>query len=274
MGGRKPKAISEEEETPKEKSPTEKSSEAKPASGGKVKKSVSHRPKKIRGKKYQEAKKRVEPRAYPLGEAVKLVKGASTTEFDAVIDAHINLDLEKDKPEHQLRSFLALPHSTGKTVKVLVFAEGDVAKKAQEAGADVIGDDALIENIAQGKLPPVDAVVSTPLFMAKLARIARFLGPKGLMPTPKSGTVTDNPADLVGQFKQGRIEIRTEVAPIVHVSIGKVSTPDEDLIANLKSVVAEINRLKPAKITGNFILSVFLAPTMGPSVKVDLASLT
>jgi len=230
-------------------------------------------PKKVRGKKYREARKKVEPRAYPLTEAVRLVKGAATTGFDAAIDAHINLDLERDKPEHQLRSFLALPHSTGKTVKVLVFAEGEAAKKAQEAGADMIGDDVLIESIAQGKLPPVDAVVSTPLFMAKLARIARFLGPKGLMPTPKSGTVVEDPSAMVKEFKQGRIEIRTETAPIVHVSIGKVSTPDEDLIANLKAVVAEVNRLKPAKITGNFILSVFLAPTMGPSVRVDLESL-
>jgi large subunit ribosomal protein L1 len=109
--------------------------------------------------------------------------------------------------------------------------------------------------------------------MSKLARIARFLGPKGLMPTPKAGTVTEKPADLVGELKQGRIEIKTEIAPIVHVSIGKVSTPDENLIANLKAVLAEINRLKPAKTTGSYLLSVFLAPTMGPSVKVALDSL-
>ena len=270
MGGRKPKVISAEEETPK----TQKAEEGKKEPEKKVKKSFSTRQKKIRGKKHQEAKKKIEPRAYPVAEAVKLVKGASTAGFDAAIDTHINLGLEKDKAEQQIRSFFALPYSTGKTVKVLVFAEGAAAEAATKAGADQIGDDAVIESIAQGKLPAADAVVATPAFMPKLARIARFLGPKGLMPTPKAGTVADNPADLVGQLKQGRIEIRTEISPIVHVSIGKVSSPDENLIANLKAVLAEINRLKPAKVSGNYILSVFLAPTMGPSVKVDLASLT
>lgn len=238
-----------------------------------VKKPVGPRTKKVRGKKYQAAEKKVESRAYPLAEAVKLVKELSTAGFDASIDAHINLSLEKGKAEHQLRSFLALPYGTGKSVKVLVFADGEAAKKAREAGADLIGDEALIETISQGKLPPADAVVATPAFMPKLARIARFLGPKGLMPTPKAGTVAENPAEVVGQLKQGRVEIRTEISPIVHVSIGKVSSPDENLIANLKAVMAEINRLKPAKVSGNYILSVFLAPTMGPSVKVDLASL-
>ena len=285
MGGRKPKVISAEEETSKSQSP-EKLSKAKSASGGKIieveketsKVKVSKRakagPKKVRGKKYQEAKKKIELRAYPVAEAVKLVKGASTAGFDASIDVHINLGLEKDKAEQQIRSFLALPYGTGKSVKVLVFAEGTAAKAASEAGADQIGDDAVIESIAQGKLPAADAVVATPAFMPKLARIARFLGPKGLMPTPKAGTVTENPAELVGQLKQGRVEIKTEAVPIVHLSIGKVSTPDENLIANLKAIVSEINRLKPPKVQGNYILAVFLAPTMGPSVKVDLASLS
>ncbi|MEX2053663.1 MAG: 50S ribosomal protein L1 [Patescibacteria group bacterium] len=289
MGGRKTKLISAEEETPKAKSP-EKLSKAKSqpkadaplehASGGKAPEKKAKRPvgpriKKVRGKKYQEAKKRVEPRAYAAEEAIKLVKETSTTEFDAAVDVHINLGLEKDKPEHQLRSFLALPHGTGKTVKVLVFAEGEPAKKAQEAGADLIGDEALIESIAQGKLPDIDAVVATPAFMPRLAPIARFLGPKGLMPTPKTGTVVEDPALMVKEFKQGRIEIRTEAAaPIVHLSIGRVSSPDAELLANLKAVVAELNRLKPAKISGVYLQSLFLAPTMGPSIKVDLATLS
>ena len=291
MGGRKPKIISAEEvvpagkqETPKhqtgegKKEPDNRASErllgSRSEPSKKVKKSVSNRQKKVRGKKYQEAKKKVESRVYPVTEAIKLVKGTSTTEFDAAIDVHINLGLKKDKAEQQLRSFLALPYGTGKSVKVLIFADGSAAKEALEAGADQIGDDAVIESIAQGKLPDADAVVATPAFMPKLARIARFLGPKGLMPTPKAGTVTENPAELVGQLKQGRVEIKTEAAPIVHLSIGKVSTPDENLIANLKAIVSEINRLKPPKVQGNYILAVFLAPTMGPSVKVDLASLT
>lgn len=266
MGGRKPKVISAEEETPK----TQKAEEGKKEPEKKVKKSFSTRQKKVWGKKYQEAKKKIEPRAYAAAEAVKLVKETSTAGFDASIDVHINLGLEKDKAEQQIRSFFALPHSTGKTVKVLIFAEGTEAQKALEAGADQIGDDAMIESIAQGKLPDADAVVATPAFMPKLARIARFLGPKGLMPTPKAGTVSDDPSAMVKELKQGRIEVRTEAsAPIVHVSIGKVSSADADLLANLKAVIAEINRLKPAKVSGIYLQSVFLAPTMGPSVRVD-----
>jgi large subunit ribosomal protein L1 len=273
MGGRKTKLIQAEEEAPKAKPSEEKLSEAKAASGGKVKKSAGPRVKKIRGRKYQEAKKKVEVRTYPAEEAVRLVKETSTTGFDASVDAHINLGLEAGKTEHQLRSFLALPHGTGKTIRVLVFAEGSAAKAATEAGADKIGDDATLEEIGQGKVPDFGAVIATPNFMPKLAKVARVLGPKGLMPTPKTGTVTEDPAAMVSQLKKGRVEIKTEAQPIVHVSIGKVSFSETDLMDNLKAVVEELNRVKPSKIQGTFIRSVFLAPTMGPSVKVDLDTL-
>lgn len=274
MGGRKTKLIQAEEPQDKSKLQEEKLSEAKPASGGKAKKPSGRRIKKIRGKKYQEAKKKVELRAYPVEEALRLVKEASTAGFDASIDVHINLGLVKDKPEHQLRSFLALPHRTGKSVKVLVFAEAEAVKKAQEAGADLAGDEALIEEIAQGKIPDVDLVVATPAWMPKLARVARFLGPKGLMPSPKTGTVTEEPAKAVSELKKGRVELKTESQPIVHLSLGKVSSPDGELIANLKAVIAELNRIKPSKVSGTYIKSVTLAPTMGPSVRVDINSLS
>uniref|UniRef100_A0A831YZX6 Large ribosomal subunit protein uL1 n=1 Tax=candidate division WWE3 bacterium TaxID=2053526 RepID=A0A831YZX6_UNCKA len=274
MGGRKIRTIegSQEPGAISQGKESGKVSEAEEVK--KAKKPVVPRIKKIRGKKYQEAKKKIEPRAYPVSEAVKLVKTVSTAGFDASVDVHVNLGLGKDTPEHQLRSFLALPHGTGKSVKVLVFADGADAQSASEAGADQIGDDATIETIAQGKLPAVDAVIATPVWMPKLAKVARFLGPKGLMPTPKSGTVSDDPAAMVKQLKQGRVEIKTEAAPVVHVAIGKVSSPDGNLIANLKAIVAELNRIKPPKVSGTYIRSVFLAPTMGPSVKVDLASLS
>ncbi len=249
------------------------SAEAKGEGGKPVIKKKVLRIKKIWGKKYQAAKKKIEPRAYPVEEAVRLVKEASTASFDASVDVHINLGLEKDKPEHKLRSFLALPHGTGKSVKVLVFAEGPSAQTAKEAGADEIGDDSTIETIAQGKLPAVNAVIATPVWMPKLARVARFLGPKGLMPSPKSETVTEDPAAVVKQLKSGRVEIKTEAVPVVHVSLGKVSFPDENLVANLKAVVAELNRIKPPKVSGAYIQSVFLAPTMGPAVRVDPSSL-
>ena len=271
MGGRKIKLVKVGEDTKKTSSEEIQTAET---TEKKVKRPTGPRIKKIRGKKHQAAVKKVESRSYPLAEAVKLAKEASTAGFDASIDTHINLGLDKDKPEHKLRSFLALPHGTGKSVRVLVFAEAEAAKKAQEAGADIIGDEALIEEIAQGKFPPADAVIATPSFMPKLAKIARFLGPKGLMPTPKAGTVAEDPTAMVGELKQGRVEIRTEAVPVVHVSIGKVSSPDQDLADNLKAVVAELNRVRPLKVPGVFIQSVYLAPTMGPSVKVDLASLT
>lgn len=274
MGGRKP-AVIKEDVSQESLASSKKTDEAKKETKVSKRTKVGPRVKKIRGKKHQEAKKKIEPRAYAAEEAIKLVKEASTAGFDASIDAHINLGLEKDKDEHKLRSFFALPHGTGKSVKVLVFAEGEAAKKAEEAGADLIGDEALVESIAQGKLPGIDAVVAAPAFMPKLARIARFLGPKGLMPTPKTGTVVEDPSAMVKELKQGRTEIKTEAAaPVVHVSIGKVSSPSTDLLANLKAVAAELNRIKPQKVSGTYIQSVFLAPTMGPSVKVDLASLT
>lgn len=279
MGGRRTKLIQAEAPTPgggvdqgagpealgkpKEKKEPEK----------KVKKSAGPRVKKVRSQKYQEAKKKVEARPYSVEEAVRLVKETSTTGFDASVDAHINLGLEAGKTEHQLHSFLALPHGTGKTIRVLVFAEGAAAKAAMEAGADKIGDDTTLEEIGQGKMADFGAVIATPDFMPKLAKAARVLGPKGLMPTPKTGTVTEDPAAMVSQLKKGRVEIKTEAQPIVHVSIGKISFPETDLIDNLKAVVAELKRIKPVKVAGTYIKSIFLAPTMGPSVRVDPNSL-
>ncbi len=267
MGGRRTKEIKVEEVVSSAPVAERKEESSAP------KKRHSSGPKKVRGKAYREARGKIDPQAYPLEEAVRKVKEISYSNFDASVDAHINLGLEAGKAEHQLRSFLALPHGTGKAVKVLVFAEGPAAKAAKEAGADQIGDEALLEGVAQGKAPDFGAVIATPAFMPKLAKVARVLGPRGLMPTPKNGTVTENPAEVVAQLKKGRVEIKTEAQPIVHVSIGKVSFPEADLIENLKAVVAELNRIKPAKVSGAYIKSIFLAPTMGPSVKVDLTSL-
>lgn len=269
MGGRKTKEIKVEEVANQPSEKVEKTEEkATPINKRKV-----SGLKKVRGKNYRTVREKVELHPYPLEEAMKKVKETSYSGFDASVDAHINLGVETGKPEHQLRSFLALPHGTGKSIKVLVFAEGPAAKASEEAGADKIGEDATIEEIGQGKVPDFGAVLATPAFMPRLAKVARVLGPKGLMPTPKTGTVTEDPAAMVSQLKKGRVEIKTEAQPIVHVSIGKVSFPETDLIDNLKAVIAELNRVKPVKVTGTYIKSVFLAPTMGPSVKVNLDSL-
>ncbi|MDP2735782.1 MAG: 50S ribosomal protein L1, partial [bacterium] len=183
-----------------------------------------------------------------------------------------SLGLEAGDQEHQIRTFVSLPHGTGKTVRVLVFAEPALAKKAEAAGADLIGDEALIEKISSGKIPAVDAIVSTPSLMPRIAKAAKILGPKGLMPTPKNGTVTADPAKTVAEIKKGKAEIRTEAQSIVHVSIGKVSFADEKLIMNLQAVIEELNRVKPAKIKDVYLKSIVLAPTMGPSVRVALDS--
>jgi len=269
MGGRKTKQVTVgevKESTPK--------IVAEPKTEKRSSKKLVKRSQRVRGKNYRTALEKTGQRIYPVEEAVKKVKESSYAGFDASVDAHINLGLGGGKPEeHQLRSFLALPHGTGKSIHILVFADGEEAKAAQEMGADKIGSDATIEEIAQGKLAGIDAVIATPAFMPKLAKVARVLGPKGLMPTPKTGTVVDKPATVVATLKKGRVELKTEAQPIIHVSIGKVSFQDSDLVENLKAVIAELNRIKPPKVTGTYIRSIFLASTMGPSVRIDPTSL-
>ncbi len=272
MGTRKTKQIAGTElEAEKKK----KLSKTKPQVKKEGSKKKASRVKKIvRGKKYSKAKKGIELREYPVGEAVKKVKEVSIAGFDAAVDAHINLGLELGKEDQRVRTFVSLPHGTGKKVKILVFAEAALAQKAEEAGADKIGDESLIEEISSsGKAPRFDLIVATPSFMPKVARAAKILGPKGLMPSPKTNTVAEDPAKAVKELKQGKVELKTEAQPIIHVSLGKVSFEDKKLIENLKAAVEELNRVQPSKVQGEYIRSVFLAPTMGPSVKVDLASL-
>lgn len=253
MGGRRVKVDKPEEvEKPKPQEP--KKEEAK-----------SVKEKKVRGKKYLAASAKREAKEYPLTEAIAKVKELSIASFDASVDAHVNLELEKS--DQQIRAFVSLPHGTGKSLKVLVFAEGKEAKEAQAAGADALGDAATIEEITKSGRVEFDAIVAIPSFMPKLAAIARILGPKGLMPTPKNGTVSDNPAKVVEELKKGRVELKTEVKPVIHVSIGRVSFPDEHLVANFRVVIGELknNRAK--------IKSAYLAPTMGPSVRIALDSI-
>lgn len=272
MGTRKTKQI---EGTEPEAGKEKKKARSKPQAKREDSRKKASRVKKIaRGKKYSEAKKGVEAREYPLEEAVKKVKEISIAGFDAAVDAHINLGLESGKEEQRIRTFISLPHGTGKKVNILVFAEAALAEKVQEAGADKVGGESLVEEIASsGKAPGFDVIIATPSFMPRIAKVAKILGPKGLMPSPKTGTVAEDPAKAVKELKKGKVELKTEVQPIVHVSLGKASFEDKKLIENLKVVVEELNRVKPSKVKGEYIRSIFLAPTMGPSVKVDLASL-
>jgi len=268
MGGRRiKKVISGKKEEPKEVTKEAKAVEKKP-------KRKSAPKKKGRGKRYQAAKAKVEAgKAYPLAEAIKLVKESSYASFDATVEAHINLGLESDKTKYQVRVPVTLPYGTGKKVRILVFAKGKEAQAALDAGADEIGDESTVERIATSSKAAFDAVVATPEFMSKLVKIARILGPLGLMPTPKTGTVTDKPAEIVAQLKKGRVELKTENQPIIHTVIGKVSFPEEKLAENLRTIVAELNRVKPTKVRGEFLRSIYLKSTMGPSVRVDPQSL-
>jgi len=261
MGARKPIKPPEE---PQENPETEEAAETTKPSRA--------RREKVRGKKHAARAGKAPREPLPLTEAVKRVKELSYASFDASIDAHITLGLEPGNQEHQIRTFVSLPHGTGKEVRVLVFAEPALAKKAEAAGAGRIGDEELIEEIAAGKIPPADTIVATPAFMPRIAKAAKVLGPKGLMPSPKTGTVTEDPAKTVAEIKKGKAEIRTEARPIVHVSIGKVSFADEKLIENLRAVVEELDRMKPGKIKDVYLKSITLAPTMGPSVGVSLDS--
>lgn len=290
MGGRRVKKIkSEVTEKPKPKAkaalPGKKKAVKKPEKPAKKpvttetrrrKEARKARKKKVRGRRYRAAIRQLADRKgkpQSLLEAIKFVKESSYVNFDASVEAHINLGLEADKAEHRIRIAVALPHGTGKKVKVLVFAKDEAAKAASKVGADAIGDESTIEKIAQSGKVDFDVVVATPEFMPKLAKIGRILGPQGLMPSPKSRTVTEKPAEVVSELKKGRVELRTEKQPTIHTVIGKVSFSEKDLIENLKAIVEELLRVKPSKVRGEYIRSIFLKSTMGPSVKIDVGSL-
>lgn len=219
-------------------------------------------PRAKRSKKYlAQAAKIDKQKNYPLDEAIALVKETSYTKFDGTIEAHVSL-----AQKETLRQPLVLPHGTGKSPKVLVLAAGTKASEASQAGADHVGSEEFIEKIAKGWLD-FAAIVATPEMMPKIARVAKILGPKGLMPNPKTGTITDNPALLVKEIKNGRIELRSEnQAPVVHLAVGKTSFTKEQLAANLKTLVETIGPAKINRLT--------LAATMGPGIRVDLAVLS
>lgn len=229
--------------------------------------------KKVRGKLYRDAKRKVSAgKSYPLEEAVKLAKEVSYASFDASVEAHLNLGLEIGKNEHQIRTSLTLPYGTGRNVRILVFAKGKEAEAALKEGAEEIGGEETIEKILKEGKIDADSVVATPDFMPKIAKVARILGPQGLMPSPKSGTVTDEPSVMVAALKKGRVELRTEKLPTIHTVIGKVSFPEGELIGNLKAILEELERVKPAKVKGKYIKSLYLKPTMGPSIKTVVST--
>ncbi|MCH4171907.1 MAG: 50S ribosomal protein L1 [Lactobacillus sp.] len=225
-----------------------------------------------RGKKYIEAAKQVEAgKSYPVNEAVDLVKKTNYAKFDATVEVAYNLSVDPKQADQQIRGALVLPNGTGKTQKVVVFAEGDQAKQAEEAGADIVGSDDLVEKIQGGWLD-FDVAVATPPMMAKVGRLGRVLGPKGLMPNPKTGTVTMDVTKAINDIKSGQVTYRVDKQGIVHAPIGKVSFTEDQLLENFRSLQDTIVRARPASAKGNYIKSLSITSTFGPGVKVDIAS--
>lgn len=224
-----------------------------------------------RGKRYAEAVKLVSPDTlYDPAEAVRLLKQAPKAKFNETVEVAIRLGIDPKQADQQVRGTVALPAGTGKTVRVLVFAKGEKAKEAETAGADIVGAEDLVEKI-QGGWTEFDIAVATPDLMSTVGRLGRVLGPRGLMPNPKSGTVTFDITKAVREFKAGKIEYRTEKAGIIHAPIGKTSFTEEQLLANFTSLIEAVARAKPAAAKGQFLRSVTLSTTMGPGIKVDPA---
>lgn len=223
------------------------------------------------GKKFREAAAKVDRAAvYTPLEAVKLVKELANAKFDETVEAHFRLGIDTRKADQNIRGSISLPHGTGKTVRVAVFAEGAQAEQAAEAGADVIGSDELIAQIQKGEIN-FDAAIATPMMMAKVGRIGKILGPRGLMPNPKLGTVTMDVAKMVSELKAGRVEYRADRYGICHVPLGKVSFDEQKLVENYAALYTEILRVKPASAKGKYVKSISVSSTMGPGVKVDSA---
>ncbi len=227
-----------------------------------------------RGKKYQDAAKLIDRTVqYDVAEAVSLVKKSATAKFDETVEAHIRLGVDGRHADQQVRGAVVLPHGTGKKVRVLVFAKGDKVAEAEAAGADYVGGDELIPKIQNEGWFEFDVVVATPDMMGVVGRLGRVLGPKGLMPNPKAGTVTMDVTKAVNDIKAGKIEYRLDKTNIIHCPVGKASFTEEQLADNFQALMSAIIKAKPASAKGQYLRSVTLASTMGPGVKLNTAKL-
>lgn len=226
-----------------------------------------------KGKKYLEAVSKVDKtRVYTLDEAVKLVKETSVSKFDGSVEIAMRLNLDTRKSDQQLRGAIVLPNGTGKEKKVLVIAKGDNAKAAKEAGADYVGDTDMLEKIEKENWLDFDVMIATPDMMPLLGKLGKVLGPKGLMPNPKTGTVTTDVKKAVSDVKKGRVEYKTDSYGNVHALVGKVSFTEEALMENIKTFVAVILKSKPSVVKGVYVKNVALSTTMGPGIKLDINS--
>ena len=227
-----------------------------------------------KGKRYTEAAKLVDrTTTYDIPEAVSIVKKSASAKFDETVECHIRLGVDGRHADQQVRGAVVLPHGTGKTVRVLVFAKGTKLDEAQAAGADFVGDEELIPKIQNEGWLDFDVVVATPDMMGVVGRLGRVLGPKGLMPNPKAGTVTMDVTKAIADIKAGKIEYRLDKANIIHVPIGKASFSEEQLADNFQTLIDAINKAKPSAAKGQYLRSVTIASTMGPGVKLNVTKL-
>ena len=222
-----------------------------------------------KGKKYAERKALLTKPNYPLAEAVELLPKLSTTSFDGATEVHIRINADTTQADQLVRTTVPLPHGTGKNIRIAAFVPDDAIADAKKAGADLAGNEDLIKDISDGKID-FDIAVAMPRMMKDLGKVAKTLGQKGLMPSPKSGTVTENVAKVIGELKKGRIEVKMDKQGIIHTVFGKVSFGPKKLQENLEALLQAVKDAKPAGIKGEYILSVSISPTMGPGVKVQL----
>ncbi len=228
-----------------------------------------------RGKKYQDSIKSIDKlKLYDLEEAVEVMLATAKANFDETIELHVKLGVDSRHADQQVRGAIVLPHGTGKTVRVLVFAKGDKAKEATDAGADFVGEAELADKIQKENWFDFDVVIATPDMMGVVGRLGRVLGPKGLMPNPKSGTVTFDVAKAIQEIKAGKVEYRLDKTNIIHVPVGKKSFGSEKLVDNIRTMVQAIAKAKPAAAKGKYMKSCVVASTMGPGLKVNTSKVS
>lgn len=268
-GKRSSKALKEAEEkqAKEERKASGEAPEAKPKAPVKPTRSRLER----RGKGFRKSAELIEKgKTYGLDEAVKLAQKTSHVKFDATVELHVNLGVDPRQADQNIRDSLVLPAGTGKTIRIAVLT--DDAAAAKKAGADIAGTDEMLAELDKGNIN-FDVLISTPALMARLGKYARVLGPRGLMPNPKSGTVTSDVAKAVGEAKAGRVEYRVDSSGIVHVGVGKVSFTDAQLLQNVEAILASIKSNKPQSLKGNYLKAAYMTTSMGPSIAVDLSSI-